>query len=149
MTYLCIKNRSELDHLEKYKNVDDLKIKCNLTEIPDLKDFEDLTELDLSDNKIKSLVGFKNLKGLKNLKKLFLTKSSIEYFNGLKYLKNLHNLKILSLTSNKIKSFTMLKELSNLKSFISNPGKCRSLWRKWRISHFCFRWTFVLSSFKI
>ncbi len=116
MTYLCIKNRSELDHLEKYKNVDDLKIKCNLTDIPDLKDFEDLTELDLSDNKIKSLVGFKNLKGLKNLEKLFLTRNSIEHFNGLKYLKNLHNLKILSLTSNKIKSFTMLKELSNLKS---------------------------------
>ena len=118
MTYLRItdENRYELGNLNQYKSLGSLHIKCGLTEIPVLKDLRNLTELDLSGNKIRSLSGLKNLKSLKNLKTLYLGVNLIKNFNGLKYLENLQYLTELSLSSNKVASLGALKNIEKLKN---------------------------------
>ncbi len=117
MTYLSItsENRSELDKLDQYKNLSSLHIRCDLTEVPVLNGLKDLTELDLSSNKIRSLYGLKKLRGLKNLKSLNLGGDLIEDYNGLNYLVDLQYLTKLSLWGNKTSSLGALKNLEKLK----------------------------------
>jgi len=72
---------------------------------------DNITELNLSDNKLTNISGI-NL--FKNLKRLEL---QINKIKDISVLKDLNNLKVLSLGGNKIKDISVIQYLNNLETF--------------------------------
>ena len=106
---------TDITGIEKFKNLRDLELRCNISNVEPIKELSNLEDLNLIGNS--ELKNIEQLQGLKKLKELYICGTKVDDFEQIKELTNLERLSIGGLYNDnhlELKNMNILSDFQNL-----------------------------------